>query len=204
MKAIDLSHNINSDMETYPSDPKVSIIREKEIYNDRSLVHSFSMGTHTGTHLDTPAHIISGGKSLSSFPLSSFFGKTIKVNEESLSDFFNFNENYDGIIYETGWYKNFNNSEIFYGSNRPKIPEKLVKEVIKTDAKFFGCDLPSVDSSGSAEKPLHHYLLESNIIIYESLTNLNFLPILEHFNFFGFPLPFDSLEGSPVRAVAII
>ena len=50
-------------------------------------------------------------------------------------------KNYDGIIYETGWYKNFNNSEIFYGSNRPKIPEKLVKEVIKTDAKFFGCDL---------------------------------------------------------------
>ena len=49
-------------MTTYPSDPKVAIVREKEIDSDRTLLNRFTMGIHTETHLDARAHIISGGK----------------------------------------------------------------------------------------------------------------------------------------------
>ena len=72
MRFVDLSHQISNEMSTYPSDPDISIVREKEINSDRTLLHRFTMGTHTGTHLDAPAHIISGGKLLDDFPLSSF------------------------------------------------------------------------------------------------------------------------------------
>ena len=64
MKLIDLSHPISNAMPTYPSDPDISIIREKDIDTDNTLLHSFKMGTHTGTHLDVPAHVIPGGKRL--------------------------------------------------------------------------------------------------------------------------------------------
>ncbi len=67
---------------------------------------------------------------------------------------------------------------------------------------FFGCDLPSVDSHIS--KPIHNMLLSKSIIIYESLANLDHLPFLEIFQFYGLPLPFKDLDGSPVRAIAII
>jgi len=204
MKFIDLSHAINDRISTYPSDPDISIIREKEISSDRSLTHSFFMGTHTGTHLDVPAHIISDGKTLDVFPLSSFSGRTIKLDENSLDSFYQFEETYDGVIYETGWYKYYNNPEIFYGLERPVIPETLIDKLKISDIKYFGCDLPSVDQSGSEQKPIHHNLLESDIIIYESLTNLDQLPLLAPFDFYGFPLPFESLDGSPVRAVAVI
>ena len=79
-----------------------------------------------------------------------------------------------------------------------------MKQVIEMGIKYFGCDLPSVDASGSKDKPIHNALLGANIIIYESLTNLNQLPLLTPFQFYGFPLPFASLDGSPVRAVAMI
>ena len=69
---------------------------------------------------------------------------------------------------------------------------------------FFGCDLPSVDSKGSTDKLVHRSFLENDIIIYESLTNLDKLPSLKPFEFYGFPLPFDKLDGSPVRAVGVI
>ena len=69
MKYIDLSHSLSSNTATYPSDPDLDIIKEKEIINDNSLLHSFKMGTHTGTHLDVPAHIIPGGKTLNMFSL---------------------------------------------------------------------------------------------------------------------------------------
>jgi kynurenine formamidase len=79
-----------------------------------------------------------------------------------------------------------------------------VEYIINSNIKIFGCDLPSVDVSGSKDKPIHNALLGSNIIVYESLANLNQLPLLTPFEFYGFPLPFVGLDGSPVRAVAIL
>ena len=111
---------------------------------------------------------------------------------------------FDGIIFETGWYRYFNTPEIYYGQDRPDIPKRLVEKAIKLGIKFFGCDLPSVDASGSIEKPIHNMLLGADIIIYESLTNLDQLPKLKPFDFHGFPLPFEGLDGSPVRAVGVI
>jgi len=204
MKYIDLSHPISNEMSTYPSDPDISIVREKEIHLDRTLLHRFTMGTHTGTHLDAPAHIISGGKTLDDFPLSSFTGKTVKVDLNSIRELDKVDEKVDGIIFDSSWYRRFKEPEIYFGSDRPEIPIHLVKKVIEMGVKYFGCDLPSVDVSGSEDKPIHNALLGANIIVYESLTNLNQLPLLTPFEFFGFPLPFVGLDGSPVRAIGVI
>ena len=204
MKFVDLSHPISNEMSTYPSDPDISIVREKEIHLDRTLLHRFTMGTHTGTHLDTPAHIISGGKTLDDFPLSSFTGKTVKVDINSISELDKVDEKVDGIIFDSSWYRRFKEPEIYFGSDRPEIPIYLVKKVIEMGIKYFGCDLPSVDVSGSEDKPIHNALLGANIIVYESLTNLNQLPLLTPFKFYGFPLPFVGLDGSPVRAIGVI
>ena len=204
MKFVDLSHPISEEMSTYPSDPDISIVREKEIHLDRTLLHRFTMGTHTGTHLDAPAHIISGGKTLDDFPLSSFTGKTVKVDLNSISELDKVDEKVNGIIFDSNWYMRFKEPEIYFGSDRPEIPIHLVKKVIEMGVKYFGCDLPSVDVSGSEDKPIHNALLGANIIVYESLTNLNQLPMLTPFEFYGFPLPFVGLDGSPVRAIGVI
>jgi len=75
---------------------------------------------------------------------------------------------------------------------------------VKNNIKMFGCDLPSVDANGTKEKPVHRALLGNDVIIYESLTNLDQIPMLEPFQFIGFPLSFKNLDGSPVRAVALL
>ncbi len=204
MKFIDLSHPISNDTKTYPTDPKISIVKEKGINRNNSLLHSFKMGTHTGTHLDVPAHILPNGKTLDNYSLKYFSGLTVKVDKDSIDSLSKIKKNIDGLIYETGWFNNFNNPDIFYGKDRPTIPLKLIKKVIAMNINFFGCDLPSVDKSESVDKKVHHNLLYSDIIIYESLTNLNQLPLLKPFHFYGFPLPFIGLDGSPIRAVGII
>jgi len=204
MKFVDLSHPISNNMPTYPSDPNISIVREKEIHSSRTLLHRFTMGTHTGTHLDSPAHIISGGKTLDDFPLDSFTGKTVKVDFNTISELDKIDEKVDGIIFDSGWYSRYKEPEVYFGPDRPEIQEYLVEKAIAMGFKYFGCDLPSVDASGSKTKPIHNALLGANIIVYESLTNLDQLPLLMPFDFYGFPLPFIELDGSPVRAVALI
>ena len=113
MKLIDLSHSISNTMSTYPSDPEVSIVTKKEISTDNSLLHCFSMGTHTGTHLDVPAHIIDGGKKLNDFSLDSFAGRIVRVDKKTYTLLDKITEKVDGVIYDTGWYKHFNNADIY-------------------------------------------------------------------------------------------
>ncbi|MBF0301506.1 MAG: cyclase family protein, partial [Desulfamplus sp.] len=58
---IDLSHPIYDGMPCYPGDPGVRIERVKQIGKDRVNVTEISMGSHTGTHLDAPSHMIKNG-----------------------------------------------------------------------------------------------------------------------------------------------
>ena len=204
MKIIDLSHKLFDKAPSYPSDPNIIINKEKEIVTDGSMLHSISIGTHSGTHLDVPAHIIQGGKTLSDFSLEAFFGIAIRVRPENYLEIKQYIQKIDAVIFDTDWYKNIDDPETMFGENRPKIPADLVQLIINNNINIFGCDLPSVDESGSKEKPVHHALLSNNIIIYESLTNLDQLPILQPFKFYGFPLALKDLDGSPVRAVAFV
>ena len=204
MKFVDLTHPISNGMSTYPSDPDVSIVCEKDIETDNTLLHSFRMGTHTGTHLDAPAHVIPGGKTIDCFPLSSFTGTAVKIDKTTYNNLDQFEDEIDGVVYESGWYRHFYEPEVFYGPERPQIPEELLEKVVELKITIFCCDLPSVDASGSKKKPVHHALLGKDIIVYESLTNLNQLPLLMPFQFYGFPLAFEKLDGSPVRAVAYL
>ena len=137
MKFVDLSHPISNNMSTYPSDPDVSIVLEKEIDKDRSLLHRFTMGTHTGTHLDVPAHIIHDGKTLDDFPLSTFKGTAVKVDKNTWSSLEQVENEIDGVIYDSNWYRHFNNPKFFYGSDRPQIPEKLIEKSVELKINFF-------------------------------------------------------------------
>ena len=139
MSFIDLSHDIVNDMSTYPTDPNVSINRKKNIKNNNSLLHQFKMGTHTGTHLDVPAHILENGKTLDNFSIDSFCGKAVKVDFGESDNLDKIDYNIEGIILNTGWYKNFNKPDIFYGKNRPKIPRNLIDYVLSNKLKFFCC-----------------------------------------------------------------
>ena len=204
MNYIDLTHKIVDGMSTYPTDPDVSINRVKNIKEDRSLLHQFTMGTHSGTHLDVPAHMIQGGKTLEDFPLSAFSGWAVKAHINEYNEIKKIDKQIDGLILDTGWYKNFINPKVYYGSGRPEIPYEIVEIILSNQLRFFGCDLPSVDVSGRKDKPIHEALLGADIIIYESLTNLDKIPSFQLFKFYGFPLSFVSLDGSPVRAIASI
>ena len=101
-------------MPTYPSDPNVSIVREKDVVSDRTLLHRFSLGTHTGTHLDVPAHIIAGGKTLDDFSISTFFFiSQIAVHEEIAATTHLFESYLNQINYLTVFSQNQNICTIF-------------------------------------------------------------------------------------------
>ena len=77
---IDLSVVVNEQTPVYPGDPATRIapagILEKNGYCD----YFISVGTHVGTHIDAPMHMLENGKSLDQIPLEQFIGNGKLVN----------------------------------------------------------------------------------------------------------------------------
>jgi len=72
---IDISVSIRDGMVHWPGDPGVRIRKVKEISRTGSSTLSLlSMGSHTGTHMDAPAHFLKGGRTMDRLPLEAVVG----------------------------------------------------------------------------------------------------------------------------------
>lgn len=80
MKVYDLTHTIQNDMPVYPGteQPKLTTACTIEAVGYReTLLHMFS---HTGTHMDAPAHMLLDGAALDSYPGEKFAGTAVVVD----------------------------------------------------------------------------------------------------------------------------
>lgn len=59
---IDLSRPIRAGMSVYPGDPAVVLRPALTIERDGVAVTALSLGSHTGTHVDAPAHFVAGAR----------------------------------------------------------------------------------------------------------------------------------------------
>lgn len=210
MKVIDLSHTISESMPFYPgTDPPVfkdACTIEKDGFAEKRI----SLYTHTGTHLDTPVHILPGLPTLKEIPVGHFCGRGLVL------DFTGFHKQHiepadmephrsavegtDFVILNTGWSRLWGREEYFHGF--PVLSPEGAEWISGFRLKGVGVDVISVDEVGSTEFPVHKALLRHNIIVIENLTNLEGLRG-KPFTFCSFPLKIDMADGSPVRAVAI-
>jgi kynurenine formamidase len=72
---IDLTHRLNKNTPVYPGDAEIKISSTDTIEENGYLGHNLQLGTHSGTHIDAPAHMISGSKTLDKFGIESFVGR---------------------------------------------------------------------------------------------------------------------------------
>ena len=208
MKLIDLSHPLEHGQQTFPSDPKLSIIPHGNTNTLRYNITQISMGSHQGTHLDAMYHFLDNGKTLDQMPLEWFYGPAHllripkQANEElKIEDFLPHEKLFTPgarIIFETGWHKHFGKDYFF--SDFPSLTQEAARYLAEKNIRMLGMDMPT---PGKDWFELHHdILLPKEIVIVESLTNLDKVP--DQFTFIGFPLNFKGRDGSPIRAVAMV
>ncbi|MHC9541324.1 MAG: cyclase family protein [Vulcanimicrobiota bacterium] len=72
---IDVSVSLKNGMVHWPGDPPATISHDKDIERgDPCTVSLLSLGAHTGTHMDAPAHFVRGGIGIDSMPLDAAMG----------------------------------------------------------------------------------------------------------------------------------
>lgn len=198
---IDLSVDLNEKTPVYPGDPETKInpagILETGGYQD----HYVCIGTHVGTHMDAPSHMVAGGKNLNEFPIEKFSGRGVYVRVEGDFNIPEIQEldiqEGDIILFHTGMSDKYHEAE--YYEKYPAIPEELAKWLVEKKVKVVGVDMCSVDHSPF---PIHKILLGGETLIIENLTNLHML-VGKSFKIHAFPIKLQ-IDGAPVRVVAEI
>ena len=75
MKIIDLTHSISPRMPVYPGTEPPIFIQGCSIDEIGFLEKKITLYSHTGTHIDAPAHLIKGSKTLDQLPVEHFQGR---------------------------------------------------------------------------------------------------------------------------------
>jgi kynurenine formamidase len=216
-------------MPVYPGTEPPVLAEANTISRDGFREKKITLYSHTGTHMDAPAHILPGAPTLDGLPPDRFIGtarqadirgdrKSRLVGLEELRaaaglesggrDFAGRNGGsgnaavpFEFLILRTGWEKIWGAAEYF--ENFPVLDEKAARWLAGIGLKGVGLDAISVDPVESHDLPVHRILLGSGMVIVENLANLDSLPDgHEQFRIFCAPLRIRDADGSPVRALA--
>ncbi|HML35825.1 MAG TPA: cyclase family protein [Bacillota bacterium] len=212
MKIIDLTHVISEDMPVYPGTetPKLNTANtlEKDGFKETLMI----MYSHTGTHMDPPAHLYAQGATLDAMPITNFVGKgfvvdctDLKEGELITMDKINRNkakvEEAEFILFNTGWSRYWGKDE-YYGKF-PVADKEVVEYLARNKKKGFGVDVISIDSMEAEDLPSHQVILSSGMVIIENLVNLDQVGS-DIFTVCLLPLKWKDADGSPIRAIAIL
>ena len=177
--------------------------------HDLCRLSEIAFGSHTGTHVDAPSHIIEDGLNLSQINLDKFIGnaKCVKLLNKNGLLFFKDEDivklkksSVDILLLYSEWdIKTDDNNEFIL--DFPVFSNELCEIMISMKIKLIGTNIPTIDNT--LEFNAHKKLLKRNICIVEGLINLELL-LNKDFIFVCLPLKLENSDGSPVRAIAII
>ncbi|WP_395244098.1 cyclase family protein [Agromyces sp. MMS24-K17] len=212
----ELSHPIATGMPVYPGDPPVRLEPWLVLDRDGADVAALHLGTHSGTHLDAPAHVVAGGRTTGRIGLDELVGEALVVHLPGLEPRARIDlaaieaalpgglpERVPGIVVlDTGWAAHFGDD---LAVAHPAIDPDAAGELLRRGMRLLGVDTLSPDPTGREAAgeafPVHALVLGADALIVENLRGLDGLP--ERVRIGVFPLPVDA-DGAPVRAVAFV
>jgi len=208
MEIIDCSIPLSAKTPVFPGDESFSLNRVAEFSarDDVELSH-FSASTHSGTHIDAPAHFIPGGKKLNEIPIERLVGK-VRVVEIFDSECITLDslQKYDLQNSRRIFFKT-RNSQLWHTHPHEFIQdfvylgEDAARYLAGLELFMVGIDYLSIDSAESENYPAHILLLEKEILIVEGL-NLSEVST-GTYDLVCAPLKIENAEAAPARVLLL-
>lgn len=211
MKVIDMTRTIHPGMPIFPGDPEPEFRAMADCERDGFRERVVTLASHTGTHMDAPAHVIPRGTMLDAFPPSRFCGTAVCVPCESAGEGGTITlemirscrgaDEAEFLLLRTGWEDRWGTESYF--AHYPVLSDEAARWIASARKKGVGLDVMSPDPLDDASLALHHILLGGGTLIVENLCSLRELPE-GIFRFCALPLKLQDADGAPARAVAFI
>jgi len=207
---VDLSHPIETGMQTFPGDPEVTVSEHATHESDGFHVDGLVCGSHTGTHVDAPSHVIPGASALDSFPVGRFVFDAVRVDCRDLDARDPIptarvpDADADLVAFWTGWDEYWNADRYLdHPYLAPDAAAECRRRGFDVAVDALNPD-PTPSPNAGDDEPTgfeaHRALLGDDLLILENLTDLD--AAADRFELRAYPLALES-DGAPVRAVGV-
>lgn len=203
MKIIDITKTISHDTPTFPGDPRPTITRHKSdsMTKNGVFMSDLHLTTHSGTHIDAPAHVQSSGTGMSSFPVE-FIEGNARVMDITWLKKFETIPNRPKKIESLGRdsrmlvFASKSKSEVF-----PRLQPWLADYIKHSGVAIIATDLVSIDPIADKQLYNHRLILGKDIWVAENLDLSNIE--CGSYRYIFAPMKTSAKDGAPARALLI-
>jgi arylformamidase len=204
MAIFDVSLTLKKGMLTYPGDPSFSIEHRFAIKNgDGFNLSLLSLTTHTGTHIDAPAHYLDGGSTIELAPLDVLIGPGVVLDMRGVDIIDRGVLENSALTDEKRVFLKTDNSlkirELEVRSDYTYVADTGAALLLERGVELVGIDYLSFDRIDDEDAPAHRILLSSGAFIVEGLDLLD-API-GACQIYCLPLKIEGGDGSPARVL---
>jgi arylformamidase len=206
MRIHDISLPISESLVVWPGDPAIRITQPSHLdKGDVATVTRLDMSAHTGTHVDAPAHFISGGWGVDTLDLNVLVGPALVVHALEADALtaavlagLPIPPGTERLLFRTRNSDRWARGEREFDKDFVAITEDGARWLVERGVRLVGVDCLSV---GPFDEPVptHRILLEAGVIAVEGLNLSNIAPGL--YQFVCLPLKIVGGDGAPARAI---
>lgn len=202
MRIIDISQKICPDMPVYPGDP---CFRSRLVsgfgQGGMCEVSELTIGSHCGTHIDAPLHMIPGGAPLESMPLDCFIGscRVLTLHASVITEKMLLEHQIkpgERILLRTD-----PEGKHGGGFNPAVLSLRAAQVLAQLPVKLVGIDAPTVENMEICDGEIHRTLLRAGVAVLEGLCLQDAQD--EQYFLSALPLSLQGENGAPCRAVLL-
>jgi arylformamidase len=201
---IDISRPISPDTPVWPGDPPVLVERVARVEaGDPADVSRLQLGTHTGTHVDPPAHFVPGGVTVDELALDVLVGPAILADLTAAASIgpgaleaLALPAGTTRLLLKTAGLGAGRSDSARHGL----LTADGARWLVHHGVRLVGADTLSIEPDTDAY-PVHRTLLEAGVVIVEGLDLASVAP--GGYELVCLPLRIAGGDGAPARAVLI-
>jgi arylformamidase len=211
MQLYDVTVPISADIPVWPGDPPVRIEKVASIAQGDSMnLSRLHLGSHTGTHVDAPAHFVGQGQTVDQLApellvgpafiasLEQLAGNTIQARDLAALQL---PEETTRLLFKTRNSALWERQQSGFQKEYVHLGTEAAEWLVRRGVRLVGVDYLSVEAFGAGQSPVHHILLGAGIVIVEGL-DLRHVPVgLCHLC--CLPLKIAGGEGAPARVLVV-
>jgi arylformamidase len=206
---IDVTLPIRPGMLTYPGDPVVSIERIDDMdVGDVSNLSLLSMSSHTGTHVDPPAHFVADGDTIDRLPLDTLIGEAFVVDMRGIEaigarelETSVLSGDPDRLLFLTDWSRRWSETSPPFPPAFTAVTADGARWLVDRGVRLVGTDFISIERPDDPTFPVHRMLLGANVAIVEGLDLRDVPP--GRYSLWCLPLKVLNGDGGPARVVLV-
>ncbi len=196
-------------MPVWPGDPGVEFKKVAFIHDAGYNCTRIAMGAHTGTHVDSPHHVMHDDRGVDAYPVDALVGwaevldlgelaPRAEIRSADLDRFVGRVPEGARVLLRTGWGKRWGQPEFY--TEFPGISEGAIAWLQARKVKLLGIEQPSVHTT--LDKQVHKAVLVSGMVLLETVGNMHQIT-QDRVYLAALPMKLAGLDGAPSRVVAI-